>query len=159
MTPTEVKAIPASATFRVHLVEPFVRHLPGARAHVRQDYGRTICELIDEGVETCWRVDIDLRHLTAKEVRQRPTRLIFGVEVEQLDRNRVFLEPLRQAGHHTGLADPAFSAHRKNHAFLGGRNWRRRRFRNRFHAFILTLYSLRGFKKGKSHRTPVLLGR
>ena len=67
---------------RIHLVEPFVSHVPGARAHVRQNDRRTIGQLVHKGVESGWRVDIHLRHLTTKEVRQRPACLVFRVQIQ-----------------------------------------------------------------------------
>src|ERR1700694_5749526 len=51
---------------------------------------------------------------------QRPACLVFRVQVEELDRNRVLLEPLRQASHHARFADSALSTYRENHA-LGRR--------------------------------------
>jgi hypothetical protein len=86
--------------------------LPGARAHVGQDHRQTIRELVNEGVKTGGRVDVHFRHLTTKEVRQQPARLIFSVKVEQLDRKAILLEPLRQTGHYACFSDSALATHR-----------------------------------------------
>src|ERR1019366_4781114 len=97
--------------------------LSGSRTHIGEDYGRAFGEFVNESIQTGWRVDVDLRYSPTEEVGQRTACFVLRVQVEELDRNLVFLELFRQAGHHARLADAALSAHRQNYALFDRPRW------------------------------------
>ena len=110
---------PAPRHRGIHLVKPGVRHAPGASAHVGQNDRRTAVQIVQERVQSFRRVNVDLGHLAAKEMRQATTGLVLSVQIQQRHRNLVFLVPLRQSRHDVGLAHSSFAAHRQNHSLSG----------------------------------------
>jgi hypothetical protein len=54
----------------------------------------TAVKVIDEAVETCRSVNVDLGHRSVEKMLQRTARLILRIEIEQGDRNFIRGEPL-----------------------------------------------------------------
>jgi hypothetical protein len=55
-----------------------------------------------------------------EEMRERSARLVLRIEIQQIHRNLVFLEPFGKSGHNAGFADTTFTAHRENYSLFGG---------------------------------------
>ena len=92
----------------IHGVEPIARDLPGTRSHISKDDRCARFEMIDEGIEASWRVNVHLRDGPIEEVLQRSASFVLGVEVEQCKRDLVGFEPLGQCDHQSSLACSEF---------------------------------------------------
>jgi hypothetical protein len=101
----------------IHRVEPIGGDLPGSGSHISEDDLSAAVKMIHEGIETRWRVDIDLGHTSIEEVFQGTTSLVLCIEIEQRDGNLVGLKPFGQSDNDAGFAYPAFAAHGEDNTF------------------------------------------
>src|ERR1700735_4083037 len=73
--------------------------------------------MINEGIQPCRRVDVDLAGRAVEIMLQTAARLVFRIEIQKRKRNLVGLEPFGQRQHATGLPYPAFPPHGEDHSF------------------------------------------
>jgi len=81
----------------VHRLEPVGRNLPGSGSHIGKNDGCAAIEMIDEGIKSGGRVDVDFGDPPIEKMLQGATRLVLCVEIEQCDRNLIRLKPLGRA--------------------------------------------------------------
>src|SRR5580700_4630181 len=72
------------ANIRIHPVEPVIGDLSRASPHIGEDHRRPISQFINKRIQTCWSVNIHLGRFIAKEMRQRSTRFVLRIEIQQL---------------------------------------------------------------------------
>jgi hypothetical protein len=65
----------------IHGVEPIARHLPGTSPHISKDDRCARFEMIDEGIQARWRVNVHLGDGPIEEVLQRSASFVLRVEV------------------------------------------------------------------------------
>lgn len=96
-----------------------MRNLARTGPHVRDHNRRAFIQHIEERIEAFGRVNIHLTRLVTEVMREAAARLVLRIQIEQLVRNLVAVEPLDQAGDEGGFPDTSLPALRENDAARG----------------------------------------